>query len=139
VTMTYEEERILGAVAARAAVADLSVRQHRAFERSDFPAWVGTFVVRGVLELPGQDPVVGHGALEAWFGTAAHGRRILMADPVVEVDGVHGTQESTLVVLGPAEDGKVSTIAEIVSASDDLIFERGRWYFARRRFAPLGS
>ncbi|HLN17055.1 MAG TPA: nuclear transport factor 2 family protein [Acidimicrobiales bacterium] len=138
--MTYEEERILGSIAARSAVADLSVRQHRAFERSDFPTWVGTFVVRGVLELAGQDPIVGHGALETWFSSAAaHGQRILMADPVVEIDGVQGTQESTLLVLGPPVEGKVSTIAEVISASDELIFERGRWYFARRRFAALGA
>jgi|SRR5271165_831194 len=134
-TMTYEEQRILGSLAARSAVLDLAVRQHRAFEAGDLETWIGTFVVSGVLELPGADPLVGHASLGRWFATATRGRRVLVADPVVEIDGVHGTQRSTLVIVDLGAPGRA--VRGLTDTEDELIYERGRWYFARRRLHPL--
>jgi hypothetical protein len=135
-TLSYEDERTLHSLAGRAAVQDLTIRQHRALEAGDEATWLGTFVVEGVLELPGQEPMVGHPALARWFATAARPASVLLADSVVRIDGVHGTQECrTLVATAGA--GQVTVdgdmVGRVVPVVDEVIYERGRWYFARRR------
>ena len=124
-TLSYEDERTLQALAGRAAVQDLTIRQHRALEQGDEATWLGTFVVEGVLELPGQDPIAGHPALQRWFSTAPRPLTVLLADSVVRIDGVRGTQECRTLVAG-----------SVVPVADDVIYERGRWYFARRHVGP---
>lgn len=132
VSMPYEEERILRALAARAAVADLGVRQRRAFEAADRPTWLGTFVVEGILEIEGHEPLRGHGALAKWMASASRDHVAVEVDAVVEVDGLRGTQESRILVLEPGGKGVVG----LLTSSDELLHERGRWYFARRRISP---
>jgi hypothetical protein len=132
-TLSYEDERTLHSLAGRAAVQDLTIRQHRALEQGDETTWLGTFVVEGVLELAGQDPIAGHPALQRWFATAPRPANVLLADSVVTIDGVHGTQQCRTLVAGA--DGKVG-LASVVPVSDEVIYERGRWYFARRRVGP---
>jgi hypothetical protein len=132
-TLSYEDERTLQSLAGRAAVQDLTIRQHRAFEEGDEATWLGTFVVEGVLELPGRDPLAGHPALARWFATASPPAHILLVDSVVRIDGVHGTQHSrTLVSAGPTEAGQIA-FGSVTPVADEVIYERGRWYFARRR------
>ena len=133
-TLSYEEERTLHALAGRAAVQDLTIRQHRAAEEGDAVTWLGTFVVEGILELPGQDPIVGHPALGRWFASAPRPVSVLLADSVVRIDGVRGTQESRTLVATEGSTLADVAFGEIVPVVDDLIYERGRWYFARRHF-----
>jgi hypothetical protein len=132
-TLSYEEERTLHAVAGRAAVQDLTIRQHRAAEEGDATTWLGTFVVEGILELPGQDPIVGHPALGRWFASARRPACVLLADSVVHIDGVHGTQECRTLVATEGSTLADVTFGQVVPVVDELIYERGRWYFARRR------
>jgi hypothetical protein len=129
-TLSYEDERTLQSLAGRAAVQDLTIRQHRALEAGDETSWLGTFVVEGVLELPDREPITGHPALQRWFATAPRPANVMLADSVVRIDGVHGTQQCRTLVAGA--DGNVS-LATVVSVTDEVIYERGRWYFARRR------
>lgn len=132
-TLSYEDERTLQSLAGHAAVQDLTIRQHRALEAGDEATWLGTFVVEGVLELPDQGPIAGHPALARWFATASRPATLLLADSVVRIDGVHGTQECrTLVVTAEGGSGQV-TGGQVVPVVDEVIYERGRWYFARRR------
>ncbi len=132
-TLSYEDERTLQSLAGRAAVQDLTIRQHRALEAGDETTWLGTFVVEGVLELPDQEPIAGHPALARWFATVSSPASVLLADSVVRIDGVHGTQECrTLVATAAGGPGQVVT-GQIVPVADEVIYERGRWYFARRR------
>jgi hypothetical protein len=133
-TLSYEEERTLHALAGRAAVQDLTIRQHRAAEEGDAVTWLGTFVVEGILELPGQDPIVGHPALGKWFASARRPAAVLLADSVVRIDGVRGTQESRTLVATEGSTLADVTFGEVVPVVDDLIYERGRWYFGRRQF-----
>jgi hypothetical protein len=132
-TLSYEDERTLHSLAGRAAVQDLTVRQHLAFERGDEATWLGTFVVEGVLEVPGHEPVNGHVALARWFATASRPARVLSADSVVRIDGVHGTQECRIVVVTADNGSEPLSVGRVVPMEDDVIYERGRWYFARRR------
>jgi SnoaL-like domain len=136
--MTYEEQRVLAGLAARAAVLDLSVTQRRAFEAADLETWIGSFVVDGTLELPGGARLVGHVALGRWFAGADHRRRVLGADPVVHADRVTATQRSTLVVLGGPGPGDQARRA-LYEVDDDLVYERGRWYFVRRTVSEAPS
>ena len=132
-TLSYEDERTLQSLAGRASVQDLTIRQHRAFEAGDEATWLGTFVVEGVLELHGHEPIAGHPALARWFATAPRPASVLLADSVVRIDGVHGTQECrTLVATADVASAQI-VVGQIVPVADDLIYERGRWYFARRR------
>jgi hypothetical protein len=130
---SYEEQRTLQAMAGRAAVQDLSIRQHRALEEGDEVTWLGTFVVEGVLELPGQDPISGHAALGRWFASARRPACVILADSVVRIDGVHGTQESRALVATPQSTQEQTVFGAPVVVSDEVIYERGRWYFARRK------
>jgi hypothetical protein len=132
-SLSYEEQRTLQAMAGRAAVQDLTIRQHRALEEADEVAWLGTFVVEGVLELPGQEPVAGHPALGRWFATARRPACVILADSVVRIDSVHGTQESRVLVATTQSTPELTVFGAPVVVSDELIYERGRWYFARRR------
>jgi hypothetical protein len=137
-TLSYEDERTLQSLAGRAAVQDLTIRQHLALEQGDEATWLGTFVVEGVLELPGHEPIAGHPALARWFAAATRPARVLLADSVVRVDGVHGTQECRTVVVTAGDDPGQLTLGQVVPMHDDVIYERGRWYFARRRVgAPV--
>ncbi len=131
--MTYEDQRVLAGLAARAAVLDLSVTQRRAFEAADLETWIGTFVVGGILERTGAAPLVGHVALGRWFAGADHGGRVLAADSVVHADRVTATQRSTLVVLGAGT--AAPALHALYEVDDELVYERGRWYFARRTVA----
>jgi hypothetical protein len=132
-TLSYEDERTLLSVAGRAAVQDLTIRQHRAFEQGDEATWLGTFVVAGVLELPGLEPLTGHPALQRWFATASRPAAVLLCDSVVRIDGVHGTQECRTLVPSSASTADEITFGRVVPVNDEVIYERGRWYFARRR------
>lgn len=134
-TLSYEADRVLKALAGREAVRDLSVRQTQAFAAAAGPTWIGTFVVEGELELPGGESLRGHGALSRWFGQADRTGTNIATNSVVTIDGVHGTQQSIVLRLsGPLGGG--ATIASVHSVFDDVIYERGRWYFARRRVIP---
>jgi len=138
-TLSYEDERTLQALAGRAAVQDLTIRQHRALEQGDAVTWLGTFVVEGVLELPDQDPIAGHPALQRWFATASRPATVLLADSVVRIDGVRGTQECRTLVAGAGSAAGEVHFGRVVPVADDLIYERGRWYFARRHVGPATS
>jgi hypothetical protein len=138
-TLSYEDERTLLSVAGRAAVQDLTIRQHRALEEGDETAWLGTFVVAGVLELPGLEPITGHPALQRWFAAATRPAAVLLADSVVRIDGVHGTQKCRALVSTSAQGTDEVTFGRVVPVADDVIYERGRWYFARRRVLPPTS
>lgn len=144
VTMSYEEQRTLRSVAGRAAVNDLTVRQQRAFESGDRQTWLGTFVVEGVLELPGREPLTGHGALASFLAEAPRDRLVMTVDSVVQIDGVRGTQESRVLVAERRSEGGNGSgagnpevqIRQVLALTDELIYERGRWYFGRRTVRP---
>jgi hypothetical protein len=135
VTLSYEADRVLKALSGREAVRDLAVRQTQAFAAGDGATWTGTFVVEGELELPSGELVRGHAALSQWFERADRTGTDIATNSVVSIDGVHGRQQSIVLRLaGPLEGG--ATIASVHSVLDDVIYERGRWYFSRRRMMP---
>ena len=129
-TLSYEDERTLQSLAGRAAVQDLTIRQHRALEAG------GRDDVVGHVRRRGRPRAAGSGSHRRAPGTAALVRQRATSGQraagrsVVRIDGVHGTQECRTLVSG--DDGNVS-LASVVPVADEVIYERGRWYFARRR------
>jgi hypothetical protein len=134
-TLSYEEDRILRSLAGSEAVRDLSVRQAQAFAAGDGATWIGTFVVGGELELPGGEIVRGHVALGDWFASADRSGTAVSTASVVTIDGVRGTQQSTVLRLAGRPAGGVM-VESVHSVFDNVIYERGRWYFSRRRVLP---
>ena len=132
-TLSYEDERTLQSLAGRAAVQDLTIRQHRALEAGDEATWLGTFVVEGVLELPDQGPIAGHPALARWFATAP--ARPACSWPIRWfVSTACTARRSAARWWSPLTGGSGQvTVGQVVPVVDDVIYERGRWYFARRR------
>jgi hypothetical protein len=74
----------------------------------------------------------GHAALSQWFDRADRTGTDIATNSVVTIDGVHGTQRSVVLRLaGPLEGGAM--IASVHPVFDDVVCERVRWYFCRRR------
>lgn len=135
--MTYQAETTLHVVASRLAIGDLTARYGRAYDSGDREGWVATFLPEGVFELPGRDPIVGHGALRAFFRDAPHDVVHVTTDAIVEVDGVTARQECRVLVLKPGTPGAngaaVDPIVRLVGRyTDEMVYERGGWYFVRR-------
>jgi hypothetical protein len=138
-TSSYEDQRTLLSMAGRAAVQDLTIRQHRALEAGDDTTWLGTFIVEGVLELPGQEPISGHPALQRWLAGVRRPASVLLADSVVQIDGVHGTQQCRTLVATAESTPERTVFGAVVAVEDEVIYERGRWYFARRVVRPAAG
>lgn len=130
--LSYMEETTLKTVAARLAIGDLNARHNRAYETGDLHAWLGTFVVEGVLERAGHDPVEGHQALAAVFRDAPRDRVHLVTDSQVEVDGVRARQVCRFVVLKAGSNGSDVAVEAAGRYEDELVYERAAWYIVKR-------
>ena len=131
--MSYQEQTTLMTVANRLAIGDLTARYNRALETGDLETWVGTFVQEGVLRDAGGERFSGHRELAGFFRAAPPGRIRVTADAQVDVDGVHARQECRYLTLRPGPNGGAAPQVEAVGRySDELVYERGRWYFSAR-------
>jgi hypothetical protein len=133
VGMSYQEHTTLMTVANRLAIGDLTARYNRALEAGDLETWIGTFVQEGVLRGAGGETFSGHRELAGFFRAAPPGRIRVTADAQVGVDGVHARQECRFLTLRPGSNGDVAPVVEAVGRyRDELVYERGRWYFSAR-------
>jgi hypothetical protein len=133
VGMSYQEHTTLMAVANRLAIADLTARYNRALEGGDLETWIGTFVQEGVLRATGAETFCGHRELVGFFRAASPDRIRVTADAQVDVDGVHARQECRFLTLRPGSNGGAAPEVEAVGRyRDELVYERGRWYFSAR-------
>ena len=131
--MTYQEELTLHEVSSRLAIGDLTASYGRAYDKGDLETWVGNFVQTGVFELPDGRQLTGHKELTEFFEGAPHDMVHTTSDAVVRVDGVHATQVVQVVVYRSGEgEGADPVIRFVGTYSDELVYERGAWYFVRR-------
>jgi hypothetical protein len=135
--MPYQEEQVLRSLAGRAAITDLTARLNRAQDTGDANAWLSSFLPEGQLLIPGRDPVLGHSSLLVYFRSLPPGRVHLSADGIIEVSGVTGRQDARYLVLGPRSDGPGLAVEAVGRHRDDLVYERGDWYVAKREMLPL--
>jgi hypothetical protein len=131
--MSYQEQTTLMTVANRLAIGDLTARYNRALETGDLETWIGTFVQEGVLRGAGGETFSGHRELAGFFRAAPPGRIRVTADAQVDVDGVHARQECRFLTLRSGTSGGAAPEVEAVGRyRDELVYERGRWYFSTR-------
>jgi SnoaL-like domain len=138
VPMTHQEEQILKSLAARAAIGDLNARLNRAMDRGDANAWLSAFLPEGELVLPDRpDQVLGHPGLLAYLQQLPPDRVHLSADATIEVSGVTARHDAQYIILSRGANGSGLTVEAIGRVHDELVYERGGWYVARRELLPL--
>lgn len=125
-TMTYQEQQMLHAATGRAGILDLTARHNRAYSEGNRDGWIATFRHSGASYV--RDGESFTDLREAFDG--ARGRRLVTVDNEIHVDGVNATQHC-VAILFAAADADVSAPVTGVFA-DQLIYERGGWYFTSR-------
>jgi SnoaL-like domain len=128
-TITYQEQQMLAAATGRAAILNLNARHNRAYSDGDREAWVATFRHSGASF--SRDHEVFTDLRMAFDG--GDGQRLVTLDHEIRVDGIHATQRC-VAVLFAAMYGD-TTLRATGTYRDELIYERGGWYFAFRELA----
>jgi hypothetical protein len=131
VSLSYSEASALHALTSRAAIADLDARHNLAFADGDVDGWVATFQHSGASWQRGADePARGARALREAF-ESFKGRSHYTLDAVVAIDGVNAVQDCRMLVL---REGAASLDVQATGRyHDELVYERGAWYFRSRR------
>ncbi len=126
-SMTYQQEYLLAAAVGRDAILHLTARHNRCYSDGDRSGWIATFRHSGATFARGTE--VFDDLRTAFDG--GHGQRLVTLDHEVTVDGVNATQQCVAVLF--ALDGPGNPILRATGTyHDQLIYERGGWYFASR-------
>jgi SnoaL-like domain len=127
--MSYQEQQMLAAATARAAILDLNARHNRAYSDGDRDAWIATFRHSGARYIRDHDVFTD---LRAAFD-GGDGQRLICVDHEIRVEGVHAIQRCVAVLF--AELYGDTTLRATGTFRDELIYERGGWYFTSRELA----
>jgi SnoaL-like domain len=125
-TMTYQEQQMLQAATARAAILDLTARHNRAYSDGDRERWIATFRHAGASYTRDGDLFTD---LRAAFD-GGDGQRLVTIDHEIHIDGINASQRC-VAVLFAAMYGD-TTLRATGTYRDTLIYERGAWYFTSR-------
>ena len=124
--MTYQQQYVLDGAAGRDAILNLTARHNRSYSEGDRGSWITTFRHSGAR-------FTRDGKEFTDLGAAFDGgkQRLVTVDHEITVDGISATQRCVALLFGVGEDGSTSLRAT-GSYRDQLIYERGGWYFASR-------
>jgi hypothetical protein len=128
-TLTYQQEQFLQAATGRGAILNLNARHNRAYSAGDRDRWIATFRHAGAS-------YVRDGELFADLRTAfdgGDGARLVTVDHEIVVDGVNATQRCVAVLFAAAYGD--TTLRATGTYRDELIYERGGWYFTSRNLS----
>ncbi|OBK15270.1 nuclear transport factor 2 family protein [Mycobacterium asiaticum] len=125
-TMTYQEQQMLHAATGRAGILDLTARHNRAYSDGDRDAWIATFRHSGASYVRNGESFTD---LRAAFDGGT-GQRLVTVDNEIHVDGVDATQHSVALLF--AADHEDIGLRATGVFRDQLIYERGGWYFTSR-------
>ena|ERR1700733_4336028 len=128
-TLTYQQEQFLQAATGRGAILNLNARHNRAYSAGDRDRWTATFRHAGAS-------YVRDGELFADLRAAfdgGDGARLVTVDHEIVVDGVNATQRCVAVLFAAAYGD--TTLRATGTYRDELIYERGGWYFTSRNLA----
>jgi hypothetical protein len=126
-TMTYQQQYLLDGVTGRDAIVNLTARYNRCYSEGDRHGWIATFRHTGAGFTRGGE--VFTDPREAFDGGG--GQRLTTVDHDIAVDGINATQHCVAVLY--AVDGRgAATVRATGTFRDDLIYERGGWYFTSR-------
>ena len=124
--MTYQEQEMLQAATARAAILDLTARHNRAYSDGDRERWIATFRHSGASYTRDGDLFTD---LRAAFD-GGDGQRLVSLDHEIRIDGINASQRC-VAVLFAAMYGD-TTLRATGTYRDTLVYERGGWYFTSR-------
>jgi hypothetical protein len=125
-TMTYQEQQMLHAATVRAAILDLTARHNRAYSDGDRDRWIATFRHSGASYT--REGELFHDLRAAFDG--GDGQRLITVDHEIRVDGVNATQRCVAVLFAALYGD--TTLRATGTYRDELIYERGGWYFTSR-------
>jgi SnoaL-like domain len=126
-TMTYQQQHLLHCAVGRDAILDLTARHNRCYSRGDRNGWIATFRHSGASFARGGETFTD---LRAAFDGDG-GQRLVTVDHEITVDGINATQQCVAVLFTIGDDG-VTTLRATGTYRDQLIYERGGWYFTSR-------
>jgi SnoaL-like domain len=125
-SLSYQEQQWLHAATARAAILDLSARYNRAYSAGDRDAWIATFRHSGAAFMRDRELFTD---LRHGFD-GGDGQRLVTVDHEISIDGVHATQRCVAVLYAVAYGD--TTLRATGIYRDELIYERGGWYYTSR-------
>jgi hypothetical protein len=121
-TLTYQQQYVLDGLAGRAAILDLDARYNQLYSAGDLAGWIATFRHAGAsLTRAGETTT----DLRAAFD-GGNGQRLVTVDQEIAVDGVDATQRCVALLFRDNQLQATGTFR------DELIYERGGWYFTSR-------
>jgi len=124
--MTYQQQYVLDGAAGRDAILNLTARHNRCYSHGDRIGWVTTFRHSGArFTRNGEDFTDLGAAFDGGNG------RLVTVDHEITVDGITATQRCVALLFAIGENGTV-TLRATGSYRDQLIYERGGWYFTSR-------
>ena len=121
-TLTYQQQFVLDGLAGRAAILDLDARYDRLYSAGDLAGWIATFRHAGASLTRAGETLTD---LPAAFD-GGNGQRLVTVDHEISVDGVEATQQCVALLFHDNELRATGTYR------DNLIYERGGWYFTSR-------
>src|SRR6201995_1160876 len=124
--MTYQQQYILDGSVGRDAILNLTARHNRLFSEGDRNGWIATFRHSGARFT--RDGMEFTDLREAFDGDKG---RLVTVDHEITVDGVNATQRCVALLFAVGEDG-TSSLRASGRYRDQLIYERGGWYFTSR-------
>lgn len=122
-SMSYQQQYVLDGLAGRAAILNLDARHNRRYSDGDLAGWVATFRHSGATYTRGDETFTD---LVAAFD-GGNGRRLVTVDHEITVDGIDAAQQCVALLFCDNELRATGTL------TDQLIYERGGWYFTSRR------
>ena len=120
--MTYQQQYVLDGSVGRDAILNLTARHNRCFSEGDRNGWIATFRHSGASFT--RDGKEFTDLREAFDGGSG---RLVSVDHEITVDGVNATQRCVALLFAAGAGLRATG-----SCRDQLIYERGGWYFTSR-------
>jgi SnoaL-like domain len=124
--MSYQQQYVLDGAAGRDAILNLTARHNRCYSDGDRSGWIATFRHSGASFTRGGTKFAD---LQAAFDGG--NQRLVAVDHEISVDGVNATQRCVALLFATTADG-ATALRATGTFQDQLIYERGGWYFASR-------
>jgi hypothetical protein len=124
--MTYQQQYVLDGAAARDAILNLTARHNRCYSDGDRTGWITTFRHSGASFTRDGKEFTDLGA--AFDGGEG---RLVTVDHEITVDGVNATQRCVALLFAASGDSAI-TLRATGTYRDQLVYERGGWYFTTR-------
>lgn len=125
-SMSYQQQYVLDGAAGRDAILNLTARHNRCYSAGDRTGWITTFRHSGARFTRNGEEFTDLGA--AFDGGNG---RLVTVDAEISVDGINATQYCIALLFTRGAEG-AATLRATGTYRDELIYERGGWYFTSR-------